>query len=173
MFDSLIWNLANAPELRRRLRAVLMRREMLDWLPYDEEQQRLLMYGLLRNHHQTVAVSNRMFEMLLYTHFIGESDKNNELKQIAAGMKSVFVDDDGGLDIPKIMDHFIREHNRLYRDDNEKILEAEGRERFITFVSGLINGTGTYSVEEPFRDDRRTDLVIHDRGKRTVIEMRI
>ena len=111
--------------------------------------------------------------MLLYTHFIGESDKNNELKQIAAGIKSVFVDDDGGLDIPKIMDHFIREHNRLYRDDNEKILEAEGRERFITFVSGLINGTGIYSVEEPFRDDRRTGLVIHDRGKRTVIEMKI
>ena len=115
LFESLMGKLTNYPELRKRLRAILMRGESIAWLPYDEEQQQLFMYGFIRNNHNTVAVSNRMFEMLLYTQFIGESDKNNDLKQVAAGTKSVFVDADGWLDIPKIMDHFIKEHNRIHK----------------------------------------------------------
>ena len=173
LFESLTGKLTNYPELRKRLRAILMRGETFAWLPYDEEQQQLFMYGFIRNNHNTVAISNRMFEMLLYTHFIGESDKNNDLKQIAAGMKSSFVDEEGYLDIPKIMDHFIKEHNRLHKDNTEKFLEEEGRERFITYVSGIINGTGTYSAEEQLRDYRRTDLVIHYLGRRYIIELKI
>ncbi|MBQ9327074.1 MAG: AAA-like domain-containing protein [Solobacterium sp.] len=173
LFESLTGKLTNYPELRKRLRAILMRGETFAWLPYDEEQQQLFMYGFIRNNHNTVAVSNRMFEMLLYTHFIGESNKNNDLKQIAAGMKSAFVDEEGWLDIPKMMDHFIQEHNRIHKDNTEKFLEEEGRERFITYVSGVINGTGTYSVEERLRDYRRTDLVIHYLGRRYIVELKI
>lgn len=173
LFESLTGKLTNYPELRKRLRAILMRGETFSWLPYDEEQQQLFMYGFIKNDHNTVAVSNRMFEMLLYTHFIGESDKNNDLKQIAAAMKSAFVDAEGWLDIPKIMDHFIKEHNRIHKDNTEKFIEEEGRERFITYVSGIINGTGTYSVEEQLRDYRRTDLVIHYLGRRYIIELKI
>ncbi len=131
------------------------------------------MYGFIRNNHNRVALSNRIFEMLLYAHFIGESNQNNALKQIAARMKSAFVDEEGGLDIPKIMDHFIREHNRIHKDKTDTFLEEEGRERFITYVSGIINGTGTYSVEEQLRDYRRTDLVIHYLGRKYVIELKI
>ena len=173
LFESLTGKLTNYPGLRRRLRTILMRGDSFAWLPYDEEQQQLFMYGFIRNDHNTVAVSNRMFEMLLYTHFIGESDKNNDLKQVAAGMKSVFVDDEGWLDVPKMMEHFIREHNRIHKDNRDRFLEEEGRERFITYVSGIINGTGTYSVEEQLRDRRRTDLVIHYLGRRYIIEMKI
>ena len=173
LFESLTGKLTNYPELRKRLRAILMRGESIAWLPYDEEQQQLFMYGFIRNNHNTVAVSNRIFEMLLYTQFIGESDKNNDLKQVAAGTKSEFVDADGWLDIPKIMDHFIKEHNRIHKDNTEKFLEEEGRERFITYISGIINGTGTYSVKETLRDYRRTDLVIHYLGRRYIIELKI
>lgn len=51
--------------------------------------------------------------------------------------------------------------------------KAEGRERFITYISGIINGTGSYSVEEQLRDYRRTDLVIHYFGRRYIIELKI
>lgn len=82
LFDSLTGKLTNYPELKDKLRRILLRGEAFAWLPYDEDQQQLFMYGLIRNNHNTVAVSNRMFEMLLYTHFIGESNQNNELKRI-------------------------------------------------------------------------------------------
>ncbi|MBR1743236.1 MAG: AAA-like domain-containing protein, partial [Lachnospiraceae bacterium] len=173
LFDSLTGKLTNYPDLKEKLRLVLMRGETIAWLPYDEEQQQLYMYGFIRNNHNTVAVSNQIFEMLLYTHFIGESDKYNELKQKASEYKTTFVDADGWLDIPKIMDHFIKEHNRIHKDNSEKFVEAEGRERFITYVSGIINGTGTYSVEEQTRDHKRMDLVIHYLGRRYIIELKI
>lgn len=173
LFDSLTGKLTNYPDLKAKLRAILMRGETVAWLPYDEEQQQLYMYGFIRNNHNTVAVSNQIFEMLLYAHFIGESDKYNELKQIASEYKTIFVDADGWLDVPKIMDHFIKEHNRIHQDNNEKFIEAEGRERFITYVSAIINGTGTYSIEEQTRDQKRMDLVIHYLGRRYIIEMKI
>ncbi|MBQ3797999.1 MAG: AAA family ATPase [Butyrivibrio sp.] len=173
LFDSLTGKLTNYPDLKEKLRAILMRGETIAWLPYDEHQQQLFMYGIIRNNHNTVAVSNRMFEMLLYTHFIGESDQNNDLKQIAAENKSIFVEKDGWLNVPKIMEHFIKEHNRIHGDNDERFLEAEGRERFITYIAGVINGTGTYSVEEQTRDHKRTDLVIHYLGRRYVVELKI
>ena len=173
LFNSLTGKLTNYPKLRNSLRAVLMRGETLTWLPYDEEQQQLFMYGFICNNHNTVAISNRIFEMLLYTHFIGESNQNNDLKQIASEMKSSFIEADGSLNIPAIMEHFIKEHNRIHGENTEKFLEKEGRERFITYVSAIINGTGTYSIEEQTRDQRRMDLVIHYLGRRYIIELKI
>ena len=64
-------------EGKRRLQKILLNGETYPWLTYDEQQQ-LNMCDFIRNNHNTVAVSNRIFEMLLYTHFIGESNKNEE-----------------------------------------------------------------------------------------------
>lgn len=173
LFDSLTGKLTNYPNLKQKLRRVLLRGETLSWLPYDEEQQQLFMYGFIRNNHNTVAVANRIFEMLLYTHFIGENNSNNSLKQSGSETKSVFVDSDGILNVPKIMEHFISEHNRIHGEHTEKFLEEEGRERFITYVAAIINGTGTYSIEEQTRNHSRMDMVIHYLGRRYVIEMKI
>ncbi|MCR5602520.1 MAG: AAA-like domain-containing protein [Lachnospiraceae bacterium] len=173
LFESLTGMLINYPELKGKLRNILLRGETLAWLPYDEEQKQLFMYGFIRNNHNTVAVFNRIFEMLLYIHFIGESDKNNDLKQMASEIKSAFVDSDGWLDVPKIMDHFIKEHNRIHKENTEKFLEEEGRERFITYVSAIINGTGTYDIEPQTRDHKRMDLVIHYLGRRYIVELKI
>lgn len=173
LFGSLMVKLNNIPTLKAQLRRILMMGETVAWQTYDREQELLRMYGLIRNNHNVVAVANRIFEMLLYNHFIGENHKYDELKQLAAANKSIFITEDGCLEIPRIMEHFIEEHNRIHKDKTEKFLEEEGRERFITYVSPIINGTGTYSVEEQLRDHRRTDLVIHYLGRRYVIEMKI
>ena len=111
--------------------------------------------------------------MRLYVYFIGESKKNTDLKKSASDSRSIFIDEDGWLNVPKIMEHFIRDHNIIHKDDNEKFLEEEGRERFLTYLAPIINGTGTYSVEEQTRDHRRMDVVIHYLGRRYVIELKI
>ena len=159
--------------MKDRLRRILLQGETFAWLPYDEEQQQIFMHGFIRNNHNTVAVSNRIFEMLLYTHFIGESNRNNELKQRASETRSIFITEDGRLDVPEIMRRFIREHHRIHGNHSEKFFEEEGRECFITYVSAIINGTGTYSIEEQTRNHRRMDLVIHYLGERYIVEMKI
>ena len=172
-FDSVMGKLANMPDLRNQLRNILMRGETITYLPDDEEQRLLRMYGFINNHHNTVAVSNRIFEMRLYNYFIGESRKNENLKQIAAANKSVFIKEDGSLDVYTILEHFIKEYHRIHKDETERFLEQEGRERFLTYLSPIINGTGTYSIEEQTRDHRRMDVVIHFLGKRYVIELKL
>ena len=172
-FDSVMGKLVNMPELKGQLRSILLRGETVAYLPDDEEQRLLRMYGFIVNQHNTVAISNRIFEMRLYNYFIGESRKNEELKQLAAADKNIFISEDGNLDVHKIMEHFIVEHNRIHKDDTEKFLEQEGRERFLTYLSPIINGTGTYSIEEQTRDQKRMDVVVHYRGKRYIIELKI
>ena len=172
-FDSVMGKLVNMPELKEALRNILLRGETVAYLPDDEEQRLLRMYGFIYNNHNTVAVSNRIFEMRLYTYFIGESRKYEELKQLAAGNKTIFVREDGTLDIRLIMEHFINEHNRIHKGETERFLEQEGRERFLTYLSPIINGTGTYSIEEQTRDHKRMDVVIHYLGRRYIIELKI
>ena len=172
-FDSVMGKLENMPELKAQLRNILLRGETIAYLPDDEEQKLLRMYGFIVNNHNTIAVANRIFEMRLYQYFIGESRKNDDLKQSAAANKSIFVTEDGWLDVPKIMEHFIREHNRIHENDNERFLETEGRERFLTYLAPIINGTGTYSIEEQTRNHKRMDVVIHYLGRRYIIELKI
>lgn len=172
-FESVMGKLINYPELNGQLRRILLRGEVIAYVPDDEEQKQLRMYGFICNDHNTIVVSNRIFEMRLYAYYIGTSDRYNDLKQSASEHKSIFVDNDGWLDVPKIMEHFIREHNRIHGEQTEKFLEEEGRERFVTYVSAIINGTGTYSIEEQTRTRKRMDVVIHYLGRRYVIELKI
>ena len=173
LFESVTGKLTNYPELKKQIRNILLRGDTYAWMPYNEQQQLLFMYGLIRNDHNTVAIANRMFEMLLYTQFISENKENEVLKQLASAEKSVFVSEDGWLDVPKIMEHFIREHNRIHPDQRGKFLEEKGRERFLTYLSPILNGTGTYSIEEQTRTHQRMDVVIHYLGRRYVIELKI
>lgn len=173
LFDSLMGRLMNHPELSRRLRGMLLRGDSVAWLPDDDEQRQLAMYGFVRNEHNKLRIANRVFEMRLYAHFVGEGDRFEALRQSAAASGSIFVDEEGGLDIPKIMAHFIREHGRIHGEPSKRFLEEEGRERFLTYLAPIINGTGTYDVEPQTRDHRRMDVVVHWLGRRYVIELKI
>ena len=55
----------------------------------------------------------------------------------------------------------------------KRFIEEEGRERFLIYLSPIINGVGTYSIEEQTRDRKRMDVVIHYLGKRYIVELKI
>lgn len=175
LFDSLIGKLTNYPELAAKLRGILLRGDTLEYLPDSEAQKQLRMFGFVRNEHNTCVIFCRIFEMRLYKQFLGES-KYDDLKQLGTSEKSAFIED-GILNIPKIMQHFIDSQRYIYdrlkgetedaaEKRTEKFLENEGRERFLTYLSPIINGVGTYSIEEQTRDSKRMDIVIHYLGKR-------
>lgn len=173
LFDSIMGKLVNMPEIKEKLRHILMCGDKVAYLSDDDEMRLLRMYGFIINDHNTVAVSNQIFEMRLYNFFIGESKNNDDLRRVAAGDRSIFIKEDGTLDVCKIMEHFIEAHNRIHIGKDDRFIEDEGRERFLTYLSPIINGTGTYSIEEQTRDQKRMDVVIHYLGKRYVIELKI
>ena len=94
LFGSLMSKLENMPQLRNQLRDILMKGDVIPWQPYDNEQALLRMYGFIKNNNNTVAVANRIFEMLLYHYFLGETNKNDAFRSDALLNKSIFINDD-------------------------------------------------------------------------------
>ena len=131
-----------------------------------------MMYGFIVNDHNTVAVANRIFEMRLYKFYLGESQFMDELRGDALDNKPGFIKD-GELDIPLIMSRFIETQKYIRNINDEeaekRFLEEEGREKFLTYLSPIINGVGTFSIEEHTRDRKRMDVVIHYLGRRYII----
>lgn len=72
--------LTNYPKLKSKLHRILMMGEVVDYLPYDDPQKQLRMYGFIKEDNGVVKVANRIFETLLYNHFLGEDTVGNELK---------------------------------------------------------------------------------------------
>ena len=173
LFQSVMDELEYYRDLKSCIRSILMEGTRLSYNPFREDIAQLEMYGLIRNDNGTVAVSNRIFEMRLYNHFIGESNRNNDLKQLAFSDVSLFVTEDGRLDIPGIMEHFIIEHQCVHGDETEKLIKAEGRERFLTYLVSVINGTGIYYIEAQTRNQTRTDVIVDFLGERYIIELKI
>ena len=176
LFDSIMGKLRDMPKLRGNLRRVLFSGETIAHLPDDDEQKQLRMYGFIVNDHNTVAIANRIFEMRLYNYFIGESSFSSEMRGNALDNKPEFIKGNE-LDIPLIMERFI-ETQKYIRDVDDEIaekrfIEEEGREKFLTYLSPIINGVGTFSIEEQTRNRRRMDVVIHYHGHRYIIEMKI
>ena len=150
--------------------------ETIATLPDNDEQKQLRMYGFIRDEHNTVAVANRIFEMRLYNFFIGEGRFAGQLRGNAIDNKPAFIKG-GELNVPLIMERFIETQKYIRDLDDEeaekRFSEEEGREKFLTYLSPIINGVGTFSVEEQTRDRKRMDVVIHYGGRRYIIELKI
>jgi hypothetical protein len=176
LFDSLMSKIRDYDKLRSQLEYMLFRGETIEYLPDNKEQEQLMMYGFIINDHNTVAIANRIFKMRLTKYFIGESRFSQEMRREALKDKPEFIKD-GKLDVPLIMKRFIASQ-KIIRDifDEEaekKFIEEEGREKFLTYLSPIINGVGTFSIEEQTPDSKRMDVVVHYNGRRYIIEMKI
>ena len=172
LFGSLMSKLENMPQLKGQLRDILMKGDVIAWQPFDNEQALLRMYGFIKNNHNTVAVANRIFEMLLYSYFLGEANKNDAFRSDALLHKSIFINNDHTLNMQRILERFVATQKIVHGKDDDRFLEEE-RERFLTYIAPIINGTGIFSIEEQTRDKLRMDVVIHYLGKRYVVELKI
>lgn len=177
LFDSLMSKLKNYERLKLQLRRILLQGETIEYLPDNKEQEQLMMFGFItRSSDNTIVVANRIFEMRLYRYYIGESKFSEEMRGNALDNKPEFIKN-GELDIPLIMERFIETQKYIRNLNDEeakrKFIEEEGREKFLTYLSPILNGTGTYSIEEQTRTRKRMDIVIHYLGKRYIIELKI
>ncbi|MBR1710117.1 MAG: AAA family ATPase [Clostridia bacterium] len=176
LFDSIMGKLHNFDKLRGQLYKILLQGDTVEYLPDDKQQEQLIMYGFIMVENNTIAVANRIFEMRLYKYFVGNSRFTDELREEAIEHKTEFIRKEE-IDVPLIMEHFIQSQRHIRDLDNEeaerKFIEEEGRIKFLTYLSPILNGVGTYGIEEATRNRRRMDVVIHYRGKRYIIELKI
>ena len=176
LFDSLMGKVRDFDKLRGQLYKILFQGDTVEYLPDNREQEQLIMYGFIVAENNTIAVANRIFEMRLYKYFVGESRFTDELRGDALDHKPEFIRN-GEVDVPLIMERFIQSQSHIRDLDSEeaerKFIEEEGRLKFLTYISPILNGVGTYGIEEATRNRRRMDVVIHYGGKRYIIELKI
>ena len=172
LFDSLMGKIHDFDRLRGQLYRILLQGESIEYLPDNKEQEQLIMYGFIVANSNTIAVANRIFEMRLYKYFVGESKFADELRGDALDHKPEFIRN-GEVDVPLIMEHFIQSQKYIRDLDNEeaerRFIEEEGRMKFLTYLSPILNGVGTYGIEEATRNRRRMDVVIHYRDRKSVV----
>ena len=87
--------------------------------------------------------------------------------------KSIFINQDGSLDIKKIFIKFQEFMNREYSDKRQAFLEEDGRMLFLAFLSPIINGVGFAFKEVKGGDEKRFDIVITYEKELYILELKI
>ena len=95
LFESLTGKLNNYPDMKRTLHSILMEGKRVPYNPLHEMTVQMEMYGFIYNNSGAIAVSNRIFETLLYNLFITDDDFKNSVfgKEGDLG-RSMFIEKD-------------------------------------------------------------------------------
>ena len=172
LFDDIVKKLDQFPELERTLRGVLFNGDRYPLNYYDKATNLALMFSFVKQQDGALAVACRMFEIWFYNYFLYQ-DKNTPAFQQGMIEKSQFIHD-GILDIPRLMERFVVHMNQTYRMDHDnEFIENDARKVFLTYLRPIINGIGSYHIEEQTRDHDRMDVVIDYLGRQYVIELKI
>ncbi|MCD8022840.1 MAG: ATP-binding protein [Lachnospiraceae bacterium] len=172
LYESMMGKLVKYPELKSLLQELLFNGQTVLYASTASYIKDATMFGFIRNENESVAISNRIFESVLYNNFISEEFTGNKLYTVGAQEKNQFIVA-GHLDIRRIMEKFIEAFGELYGKEDEAFLEKVGRKYFLLFLKPIINGIGNYSIEPQTRNSERMDLVIFYRSEQNILELKI
>lgn len=173
LFESLIGKLTDYSELEQMLKELLFYGKPITYNPTNQVISLAVMFGFVKNADGKVIPANRIFDTLLYNHFLSMDELNSSGMYTASLLdKNMFIQD-GHLDMKKILERFVLHFHDLYGNRKETFLEEEGRRYFLLYLRPIINGTGNYYIEARTRSLGRTDIIVDYRGEQFVIETKI
>lgn len=172
LFDNMIKQLDEYQELKQILKGILFSGNAKSYNPDEKYIQIASMFNYIANKDGKIAVACRIMEVRLYNLFISEEENSSFYKQGQID-KNQFVQD-GIIDMAHLMERFVAHMNQTYKMDHEnEFIENDGRKVFLTYLRPIINGIGSYHIEEQTRDHDRMDVVIDYLGKQYVVELKI
>lgn len=172
LFESLVNKLTGDSTLRSLVCTVLFDGKQIPYNSLNEQIEIAYMFGFIKNAEGAIAISNRIFETVLYDLFLGEEALGSGIYSSALSEKNQFVQN-GRLDMRRILERFVLHFHELYGKRQEQFYEEDGRRYFLLYLKPIINGTGNYYIEAQTRDLRRTDVIVDYRGEQFVIELKI
>ena len=171
LFDDMIKQLKEYPELDRLLQNILFQGRDYPFNFYNQAMNVGKMFGFLTERDGMTVVANRIFETHLYNYFLSEEMTAND-KNLPHPERNQFIQN-GSLDMDLVMRKFMEYYTEIYRSEDEMFVEEYGRKLFLLFLKPIINGVGNYYVEARTRDSRRTDIIVDYRGTQYVVELKI
>ena len=173
LFDDVFKNLENDKELHDYIYDLLILGNFKPYIIYNSIVSTGVRYGFFKkaaNGSDRVAVSNKIFELLMTDYYI--SKNLNVTRQITG----VFMNDivkDGRFNMELCLRKFAEHYSELYNQKDFEFIERECRLLFLSYLKPLINGQGFYHIESQFTDLRRMDIVVDYGREQFIIEMKI
>lgn len=172
LFDNMIKKLDEYPELKKVLRGILFAGKAKSYNPDEKYIQMASMFNYIVNKDGKIAIACRIMEIRLYNLFLSEEEYSPLFQQGVAD-KSQFIKD-GVIDMARLLERFVVHMNQTYKMDHDsEFIENDARKVFLTYLRPVINGIGSYHIEEQTRDHDRMDVVVDYLGKQYVIELKI
>lgn len=169
LFDDVAKNYENNPGLREVIDNMLFDGKRYDYVMTDPVIGLGVMLGIFCRKAESVAISNIIFETLLYNHVMIRKDREGLVHVPERGQ---FVKC-GRLDMVRVLEKFQELMHAEYRQADEGFVERQGRLLFLCFLKPIINGTGFYYVEPETRNSTRMDIVVAYGGEEFIIELKL
>ena len=172
LFDNMMKKLDDYPELKQILKDILLSGKDSSYNPDEKYIQIAAMFNYIVNKNGKIAVACRIMETRLYNLFLKEEENSVIYKQGQID-KNQFIKD-GIIDMVHLLERFVVHMNQTYKMDYDtKFIENDARKVFLTYLRPVINGIGSYHIEEQTRDNDRMDVVVDYLGKQYVVELKI
>ena len=172
LFDDVFKNLENNQALSKYIYELLILGDFKLFMNYEPMVSTGDRYGFFRkqnNGSSKVAISNKIFELLMTDYFIAKdlSDK----KQIT-GVLHTDVIKNGMFDMELCLRKFAGHYAEIFNNKDIEFLERHGRLLFLSYLKPFINGHGFYHIESQFTDFRRMDIVVDFGQQQFIIELK-
>lgn len=123
LFDSLDGKIANYPELKEMLLRMLFEGEHIGYYAGNESIEMAIMFGFVKVQNAEIVVANKIFETRLYNRFLGEETVLAGKNGFVSAEKSQFIQDDGQLNMRKVLEKFVTFFADIYGEQQEAFIE--------------------------------------------------
>ncbi|WP_251862238.1 AAA family ATPase [Clostridium sp. Marseille-Q2269] len=170
-FDSLIKNIENNIELGRLVDNILIKGVKLNFNIHNPEINLGYLYGIFKNDKGNLKINNRVYEQLIYNYRISKIQTSTNFSNYNS--REIFINENGDLDIKKVLLKFQEFMKHEYSQKREAFLEEDGRLVFLAFLAPIINGNGFAFKEVKGGEEKRFDIVITYNKKMYILELKI
>lgn len=169
LFDDLAKNYENNPQLQQMIDDILFTGREYTFVMTDPVISLGVMFGIFKRSGNIVAISNVIFDTILYNHVMSKMDRQN---LVPHPERRQFIED-GKLNMPHVLTKFQELMKAEYRSEDGKFLERQGRLLFLCFLKPIINGSGFYFVEPETRNSMRMDIVVVYGKEEFIVELKM
>jgi hypothetical protein len=171
LFDDLYKNLESNEKLYNLIYDILMLGKRRTYAVGSPAVDIARIYGIIEETGRGVAISNKIFELVILNHFIAK-DEESPKRSITGVVESDVVDGDR-FDMESCLRKFAEHYAELFCERDAAFIEREGRMLFLSYLKPLINGQGFYHIESQLTDMRRMDVVVDFGSEQFVIELKL
>ncbi|MCL2159321.1 MAG: AAA-like domain-containing protein [Oscillospiraceae bacterium] len=171
LFDDIYKNLSNNKELYQLLYDILICGDSFGFKLGNPVIDLANMYGIIANKNGLVAVSNRIFETIIYDYFISINETSLKSQTIKGVISDVVRN--GRLDMEQCLCKFADHYAEMFTERDASFLERHGRLLFLTYLRPFINGSGYYHIESETRNQQRMDIVVDYGREQFIIELKL